>query len=129
MARVVRAGEGKRIGLPGRVSYEIFSAAEGARGVTLRRVEIPIAREGDAPRAKHRHDRFEECIHVLSGRGVTSCDSGEIELRAGDTVLMPPGELHATRNTGDEPLVLLCFFPVADIRPGTQEPSSPGDSR
>ncbi len=26
-----------------------------------------------------------------------------------------------TRNTGRETLVLLCFFPVPDIRPGTEE--------
>jgi hypothetical protein len=26
-----------------------------------------------------------------------------------------------TRNTGSEPLVLLCFFPVADITQRTQE--------
>ncbi len=31
----------------------------------------------------------------------------------GDTLLMPAGEKHMTLNTGDEPLVLLCFFPIA----------------
>ena len=40
---------------------------------------------------------------------------------AGDTILIPSGEKHATRNTGSEPLVLLCFFPVADIAQRTQE--------
>jgi oxalate decarboxylase/phosphoglucose isomerase-like protein (cupin superfamily) len=49
-------------------------------------------------------------------------DSGEYPLQAGDTLLIPPGEKHVTRNTGDEPLMLLCFFPVADITKATNEP-------
>jgi len=36
-------------------------------------------------------------------------------LEAGDTLLIPPGEMHVTRNTGTEQLVLLCFFPVAAV--------------
>ena len=36
-------------------------------------------------------------------------------LRAGDTILVPAGEMHVTRNTGAVPLVMLCFFPVAGI--------------
>jgi oxalate decarboxylase/phosphoglucose isomerase-like protein (cupin superfamily) len=34
---------------------------------------------------------------------------------AGDTLLIPAGEAHVTRNTGAEPLVLLCFFPTAQV--------------
>ena len=30
-----------------------------------------------------------------------------------------------TLNTGSEPLVLLCFFPVPDVSAGTTDPSSP----
>ncbi|MCW5602942.1 MAG: cupin domain-containing protein [Burkholderiales bacterium] len=52
-------------------------------------------------------------------------DSGRHPLKAGDTILIPPGEKHVTRNTGTEPLVLLCFFPVADITRRTQEPRTP----
>ncbi|MFL5050580.1 MAG: hypothetical protein ACJ8D4_11975 [Xanthobacteraceae bacterium] len=36
-------------------------------------------------------------------------------------VLIPAGEKHMTRNTGTEPLVLLCFFPVPDVTAGTTE--------
>ena len=121
--RVIRLSEAKRLALPGRTSHEIVSAAQGATGVTLRRVEIPVATSAHAARAKHRHADFEECIHVLSGRGMTSCEGNDIAVGPGDTILVPPGELHATRNIGEEPLVLLCFFPVGDIRPGTDEPS------
>ncbi len=62
---------------------------------------------------------------MLSGRGTTYAESGEYPLEAGDTILMPAGEKHVTRNTGSEPLLLLCFFPVADVAKATEEPPSP----
>ncbi len=122
MARLFKQGEAKDLGLPGRKAREIVSGERGARGVTLRIVEIPVAKTGDTLRAAHHHSEFEECIYTLSGQGTTFADSGEYEMRPGDTLLIPPGEKHVTRNTGSEPLVLLCFFPVADIAAATQEP-------
>jgi quercetin dioxygenase-like cupin family protein len=122
MARLFKHGEAKELGLPGRRAMEIVSGERGARGVTLRLVEIPVVQPGDALRAAHHHSEFEECLYTLSGRGTTYADSGEYEMRPGDTLLMPAGEKHVTRNTGNEPLVLLCFFPVADIAAATKEP-------
>ena len=122
MARLFKQGDARELGLPGRRAMEILSGERGARGVTLRIVEIPVARSGDALRAAHQHSEFEECIYTLSGQGTTLADSGEYEMRPGDTLLMSPGEKHVTRNTGSEPLVLLCFFPVADIAAATEEP-------
>jgi len=122
MARLFKQGEGKELGLPGRKAMEIVSGERGALGVTLRLVEIPVVNAGDALRAAHQHSEFEECIYTLSGQGTTFADSGEYEMRPGDTLLMSPGEKHVTRNVGSEPLVLLCFFPVADIAAATQEP-------
>ena len=122
MARLFKQGEAKELGLPGRKAMEIVSGESGARGVTLRLVEIPAVKTGDALRAAHHHSDFEECIYTLSGQGTTFADSGEYEMRAGDTLLMPAGEKHVTRNTGSEPLVLLCFFPVANVAAATQEP-------
>jgi quercetin dioxygenase-like cupin family protein len=122
MAQLFRQGEAKALGLPGRRAMEIVSGERGARGVTLRLVEIPVMKPGDAPRAAHQHSEFEECIYTLSGQGTTFADSGEYEMRPGDTLLMPAGEKHVTRNTGNELLVLLCFFPVADVAGATQEP-------
>lgn len=121
MARVFTHAEAKHLGLPGRKALEIVSGEKGARGVTLRLVEIPVPQPGEAPRSSHQHHDFEECIYVLSGRGITFADSGEYKLKTGDTLLVPPGEKHVTRNTGKEPLLLLCFFPVADIAKGTEE--------
>ena len=121
MARVLTQADAKSMGLPGRKSLEIVSGEKGSQAVTLRLVEIPVAKPGEAPRGLHFHKGFEECIHVMSGEGYTETESGRHPLKAGDTILIPSGEKHATRNTGSAPLVLLCFFPVADISKRTLE--------
>jgi mannose-6-phosphate isomerase-like protein (cupin superfamily) len=120
MARLLKQVDAKRLGLPGRVSLEPVSGDIGSR-VTFRIAQIPPAKPGDPPRGPHLHDGFEECIYVLSGRGVTVAESGEIPIVPGDIVLIPPNEMHMTRNTGDETLVLLCFFAVPDVTAGTTE--------
>ena len=120
MARLLKQSEAKRLGLPGRTSLEPVSGEIGSR-VTFRIAEIPVPRPGDKPRGPHLHREFEECIYVLSGEGTTHAESGEIAVKPGDIVLIPPGEKHMTRNTGSVPLVLLCFFPVPDVTAGTVE--------
>ena len=121
MAKVLTQAQAKSMGLPGRKSLEIVSGEKGSQAVTLRLVEIPVPKPGEALRGPHYHQGFEECIYVMSGEGCTEADSGKHRLKAGDTILIPPGEKHVTRNTGQEPLVLLCFFPVADISKRTTD--------
>ena len=121
MARLFRQAEAKILQLPGRSSREIVSGESGADKVTFRIVRIDPSRPGEAPRGPHIHYAFEECIHVLSGRGVTETEGGTFSVAAGDTILVPAGEIHVTRNSGIEPLVLLCFFPVGEIASGTKE--------
>jgi len=120
MARLLKQSEAKRLGLPGRVSLEPVSGEIGSR-VTFRIAEIPPAKPGDKPRGPHMHDGFEECIYVLKGSGITVSDSGQFTIGPGDIVLVPPNEKHMTRNTGSEPLVLLCFFAEPDVGARTTE--------
>jgi uncharacterized cupin superfamily protein len=122
MARVFTQDAAKSLGLPGRTVLEIVSGEGGASGITLRKVEIPVPSAGDSPRSRHVHNDLEECIYVLTGEGMTEADSGNYALKAGDAIVIPSGEKHATRNTGTGPLILLCFFPTGDIRQGTAEP-------
>lgn len=121
MAKLIAIGEAKTMNLPGRRSREIVGATAGAANSTVRLVEIDADKPGANPRGPHVHRGFEECIHVLAGEGVTRTESGEYRISAGDTVIVPPGERHATYNTGSSVLQLICFFPVNDIRPGTEE--------
>lgn len=122
MARVFTQAAAVRLGLPGRSALEIVSANTGAQAVTLRLAEIPPQDSAAALRGPHHHRDCEECIFVLSGTGRTFADTGEYALNPGDTILIPPGENHVTRNTGTTPLLLLCFYPVADVVSGTVEP-------
>ena len=82
--------------------------------MTLRLVEIPAPKPGESLREMHRHGGYEECMYVLSGQGTTQTEVGEFPVEPGDTILVQPGELHVTRNTGAAPLRMLCFFPTAN---------------
>jgi uncharacterized cupin superfamily protein len=120
MARLLKQSDAKRLGLPGRVSLEPVSGEIGS-DVSFRIATIAVPQPGDKPRGPHLHSDFEECIYVLSGQGVMRAESGEHLVGPGDILLVAAGEKHMTVNTGREPLVLLCFFPVADVSAGTIE--------
>ncbi len=120
MARLLSAADAKLLDLPGRRSRELVSGAIGSK-MSFRLVEIAPAKPGDKPRGPHLHSGFEECIYVLSGRGMMQSESGTHHAAPGDVLLVPAGEKHMTANTGSETLVLLCFFPVPDVGAGTTE--------
>lgn len=122
MATVRSPEQAKLLGLAGRQSREIISGGEaGAQQVTFRIVDIPVEKPGDAARTPHVHLTFEECIHVVAGSGIFVTAAAQQPIKAGDTVLVPAGEAHFTRNTGSGALTLMCFFPVADVASGTRE--------
>jgi mannose-6-phosphate isomerase-like protein (cupin superfamily) len=123
MARVLKQAHAKRLGLPGRVSLEPVSGEIGSK-VSFRIAQIAAPQVGDKKRGPHVHHDFEECIYVLSGQGTMHAESGQHDVLPGDILLVPAGEKHMTVNTGTEPLVLLCFFPVPDVSGGTTEYSS-----
>ncbi len=120
MARILKQADAKRLGLPGRVSLEPVSGQIGSK-VSFRIAQIAVPKPGDKPRGPHVHREFEECIYVLSGQGTMHAENGEHPVRPGDILLVAAGEKHMTVNTGSEPLVLLCFFPVPDVSAGTTE--------
>ena len=91
----------------------MFSAeTKEANGITVHIVDIQSSSR-QIPRQPHRHDDFEEVIQVLKGRGKFWADGEWTNINAGDTLLVPAGVPHATFNLRDNPLRLLCFFPVA----------------
>jgi len=114
VARVISLDSAQELGLPGRISREIIAGAKDGATLTLRHVEIPPATEGSA-REPHSHSDSEECIYVLSGTGAFWTASGEQAVGPGDTIHVPPGEPHYTRNTGTDSLILLCVFPTASL--------------
>jgi mannose-6-phosphate isomerase-like protein (cupin superfamily) len=123
MARLLKQSEARKLSLRGRTSLEPVSGSIGSQ-LTMRIAEIAVPQPGDPARGPHLHDGFEECIYVLRGQGLTITPTDQIPIKPGDIVLIPANEKHMTRNTGNEPLVLLCFFPAPDVTLRTTELAS-----
>lgn len=94
---------------------------EGAKGVQK---QIPISKADGTPNFSfrvftiepgghtplHTHP-FEHLNYVIEGHGVVMAPDGPHEVKKGDFVLVPPGELHQYRNTSNGTLVLICAVP------------------
>ena len=64
----------------------------------------------------HIHDKEEEVVYCLEGKGEIIIDGKPEEIKPGTVVFMPPGSLHSVNNTGDEMIKLLfAFSPAAKI--------------
>ena len=71
---------------------------------SLAEATVPSAGET----VEHFHRTTEEVYMFVSGEGRMRLGEEETDIRAGDTVVIPPGVKHKLWNDGPEPLVLLC---------------------
>ena len=55
----------------------------------------------------HSHDDMEEVYYVVSGSGIMVVGEDEYQIKPGDSLYVPPGEFHTTRQVGNLPLVLV----------------------
>lgn len=56
----------------------------------------------------HKHENNEDVYIIISGKGIFTDSNGkESEVQAGDITIARPGQSHALKNAGDEPLVFL----------------------
>jgi oxalate decarboxylase/phosphoglucose isomerase-like protein (cupin superfamily) len=79
---------------------------EGA-GITFGEVVLQPGRGHD----RHNHPKSEEILYVLSGEGEQMLDDGNpFPVKPGDTIYVPTGVFHSTRNTGWEPMRLLALY-------------------
>lgn len=62
----------------------------------------------------HRHPNSEEVLHLLQGRILQRVGDKAYEMSAGDTVVIPQGVPHNSRNIGTENAVMLISYPTAD---------------
>lgn len=94
---------------------------QGAQGVKIRWL---ITERDDAPNFVMRHfeiapsgytpyhdHAWEHEVFILSGDGVVVGEAGEVAFKPGDVIFMPGGEKHNFRNTGTEPVCMLCLIP------------------
>ena len=56
----------------------------------------------------HRHHVSEELYHVIAGQGYMTLGDESFVVQSGDTVCITPGKPHRLRNSGTEPLRILC---------------------
>ena len=78
--------------------------------VGLSRIGVSLVRipAGEESFVYHSHQREEEWIYVISGRGVAEIDDEEFEVAAGDFMGFPtPSVAHHLRNPHDDDLVYL----------------------
>jgi mannose-6-phosphate isomerase-like protein (cupin superfamily) len=54
----------------------------------------------------HKH-QDEEAYFVLTGKGLQVIDEEELSIEKNMAIYIPPGSLHITRNSGNEPLWVL----------------------
>jgi mannose-6-phosphate isomerase-like protein (cupin superfamily) len=58
----------------------------------------------------NRHQMAVEMFFVLKGEGVAMCDGKAVDIRAGDSILVPPTGIHAIENTGMDRLYMLTIM-------------------
>lgn len=82
-----------------------LSALVGLSRIGVSLIQIPAGKESFV---YHSHQREEEWIYVISGRGVADINDEEFEVAAGDFMGFPtPSVAHHLRNPYDEELVYL----------------------
>lgn len=80
---------------------------DGAKTFVMRHFET--APGGHTPH--HTHD-WEHEVFILAGSGVVVSEDGDKAFEAGDVVFIPGGEKHQFKNTGPEPVEMLCLIPA-----------------
>lgn len=77
------------------------------------RAGLSLARMTVAPGVTsptHRHPDCSEAVHLLAGRVEQRRGDDWVPLAAGETLLIPPGAVHQTRNPGSEVAVLMVAY-------------------
>ena len=82
----------------------------GPRESTVMYFEVPPGR-----RLGRHHNTGEETHYYVGGRGELSFDSSSRTVSQGDLAFIPEGTVHDLRNTGDQQLRVIGFFPAARV--------------
>ncbi len=89
----------------------VIGQPEGAPNFAMRVIEF----QKGAVFAPHQHP-YEHEIFVLEGEGIAEGPQGELPMRPGVALYIPPDEVHGYRNTGDGVLRFICVIPHAVTR-------------
>jgi quercetin dioxygenase-like cupin family protein len=92
---------------PGQVvRKDLVGPEDGAPNFSMR--QFHLSPGSSTP--KHAHD-WEHEVLIVEGGGTLVHEHGDSDFEAGDTVFVPPRELHQFQNTEDAPLTFICVVP------------------
>ena len=80
------------------------------RQLILVRVKMPAGAAHDF----HYHPGREEIIYIVEGTAEQWVDREKQTLKAGDSAFIPPGVVHAIRNTSKKPMTFLAILSPAE---------------
>lgn len=99
-------------------SPPLYTNVDEASGIAFAVTRIPLAAEVLDPRRleippgkcneRHRH-AHETFLYCTGGTGTVTVDGRTVDVRAGDSVLVPRWSVHQTHNTGDVPLAFIAI--------------------
>jgi mannose-6-phosphate isomerase-like protein (cupin superfamily) len=90
----------------GEIVFELIgNAAGGSQAHSMAKIVIP---PGKASR-KHYHPVAEESYFILTGTARMEMNGEVITLSSGDSVMIPPPQVHQISNAGEKDLVLLAI--------------------
>ena len=91
------------------LAFEGKAFLKDLTGATAMEFSVGSLPAGEALPFKHKHKQNEEVYVFLSGRGVMTLDGEDFPVASGSVVRVAPSVVRTHRNTGDTPLVFLCF--------------------
>ncbi len=85
----------------------VLGKADGAENFCMRVFEM--SEGGHTP--KHDHD-WEHEMFIFSGQGAVFGNGEWTDVKAGNVVFIPANETHQLKNSGKDPLVVVCMIPA-----------------
>ena len=84
-----------------------YTRNDATKDMVIKEIGWMTLKPGDSI-GMHKHENNEDSYIIISGEGVFTDSAGkETPVKAGDVTIARPGDAHALKNTGKEPLVFL----------------------
>ncbi|MFH1341030.1 MAG: cupin domain-containing protein [Pseudomonadota bacterium] len=84
--------------------YELAGSVTGLEELGFAWVEVDVG----AASPEHFHKKMSELYQIVEGTGIMTLDRQSFPVSSGQCVSIPPGVIHAIRNTGSMPLRFFC---------------------
>jgi quercetin dioxygenase-like cupin family protein len=104
---IIRAENAPLFNIPGLAVVGLAAPSRGSRETSVWRLSLPPGTPGVA----HSVDR-EEIFVALAGSAVASLQDEHIEIHAGDTLIVPAGEVFSLGNSSSETFDAIAVAPV-----------------